>query len=107
MLRELEEELSLNEDSLENLTLRYVTLRYTDGEIRQNYYFFADLKKEFQQTLQSTEGILQWFPLTELGDLPMPFTARYVIDHYLSIGQFDCILYGGIANDSTVAFHNL
>ena len=107
MLRELAEELSLNEDFLENLTLRYVTLRYTGGEIRQNYYFFADLMEPFPEPLQSNEGILQWFPLTELGDLPMPFTARYVIDHYLSIGQFDCILYGGIANDSTVAFHNL
>lgn len=107
MLRELAEELSLNEESLENLSLRYVTLRYTDGEIRQNYYFFADLKDEFQQTLQSNEGILQWFSLTELGDLPMPFTARHIIDHYLSIGRFNSALYGGIANDSTVVFHNL
>ena len=43
VLRELEEELSLFEKDLENLTLRYVTVRYADGELRQNYYFFADL----------------------------------------------------------------
>ena len=41
VLRELEEELGLKENDIKNLTLRYVTLRRTKGEIRQNYYFFA------------------------------------------------------------------
>ena len=41
VLRELKEELGLDKDDLENLTLRYVTLRRTKGEIRQNYYFFG------------------------------------------------------------------
>lgn len=40
VLREMEEELGLGSDDIEGLTLRYVTLRYTKGEIRQNYYFF-------------------------------------------------------------------
>lgn len=44
VLRELEEELGLTEKEIENLRLRYVTLRRSRGEIRQNYYFFADLK---------------------------------------------------------------
>ena len=42
VLRELKEELNLCENDIENLSLRYVTLRRTKGEIRQNYYFFAD-----------------------------------------------------------------
>lgn len=107
MLRELSEELSLTEDSLENLSLRYVTLRYTDGEIRQNYYFFADLKDRLSQPPQSNEGTTEWFVLNELKKLAMPYTARYVIDHYLSVGQYDSTLYGGIANDSGVIFHKL
>ena len=41
VLRELKEELNLSENDIENLSLRYVTLRRTNGEIRQNYYFFS------------------------------------------------------------------
>lgn len=39
VLRELKEELNLCEKDISNLSLRYVTLRKTNGEIRQNYYF--------------------------------------------------------------------
>ena len=37
VLRELEEEIGITETSLKNLKMRYVTLRRTNGEIRQNY----------------------------------------------------------------------
>ena len=45
VLRELLEELNISEDSIDNLSLRYVTLRYADGEIRQNYYFFGGVAR--------------------------------------------------------------
>ena len=32
VLRELSEELNITEDSISNLSLRYITLRYTDGD---------------------------------------------------------------------------
>ena len=107
VLRELYEELSIQEGSLENLSLRYVTLRYAEGELRQNYYFFADLKDPGVQTPPSTEGITQWFSLGDMSGLPMPFTARGMLDHYLKIGQYDDLLYGGIANESGVHFQTL
>ena len=31
--------MGLSPEDIENLSLRYVTLRRTKGEIRQNYYF--------------------------------------------------------------------
>ena len=40
-----------------NLSLRYVTLRRTKGEIRQNYYFFAILNEEVSDDLVSNEGV--------------------------------------------------
>ena len=46
MLREMNEEIGLTEDDIENLKFRYVTLRMKNNEIRQNYYFFADLKDD-------------------------------------------------------------
>lgn len=107
VLRELYEELSIKEASLRNLSLRYVTLRYADEEIRQNYYFFAELADPKIQNPISTEGITQWFALGDIAELPMPFTARAIIDHYLQLGQYDDQLYGGIANDSGVHFQAL
>lgn len=107
VLRELSEELNITEASISNLSLRYITLRYADGEIRQNYYFFADLTGLTTVELCSNEGILRWFQLHELGSLPMPFTARYMIDHYLTVGQFNDVLYGGIAGKNNVIFHEL
>ena len=43
VLREIEEEIGITEKELKNVEMRYVTLRRTNGEIRQNYYFFAEL----------------------------------------------------------------
>lgn len=53
MLRELYEELHLAFEDIENTALRYVTLRRTKGEIRQNYYFFANLKEHVDDNLSS------------------------------------------------------
>ena len=46
VLRELKEELGISEHAIRNLVLRYVTLRRMKGEIRQNYYFFAELEAD-------------------------------------------------------------
>ena len=105
--RELQEELGLSFHQIENLQLRYITLRNTDDEIRQNNYYFAYLMPNNAFNLPSTEGITQWFNLNELKDLPMPFTARHVMDHYVRIGQFNELLYGGIANTQEVIFTEL
>ncbi len=42
----MNEELALREDDIRNLALRYVTLRRTKGEIRQNCYFLQCLEME-------------------------------------------------------------
>lgn len=104
VLRELQEELGLNPTQIQNLMLRYVSLRNMDDEIRQNYYFFAELSPEVSRDLPSSEGITRWFSLNEIADLPMPFTAKYAMQHYIQIGQFDDILYGGIGNDNGMTF---
>ena len=104
-VRELQEELGLSPDRIMQLQLRYVTLRHTGDELRQNYYFFAQLSGE--PILPSTEGITKWFSFAEVSALPMPFTARWVIEHYIRTGRYDDRLYGGIANESGVTFIEL
>lgn len=107
VLRELNEELSLCENDIEDLSLRYVTLRKTNGEIRQNYYFFAKLKEGISDELHSNEGMVKWFPINEIGVLEMPYTAKYVMEHYCETGQFSDKLYTGVTNENGVEFIEL
>lgn len=102
VLRELEEELGITENMLDDLKLRYVSLRRTNGEIRQNYYFFAELREDMELT--SNEGDLQWFSLEELADLKMPFSAQYMMEHYVRVGRYDDKVYVGVANTENVVF---
>ena len=83
------------------------TLRRTKGEIRQNYYFFANLEREDENELVSNEGILRWFELEELQALEMPFSAKYMIEHYMTIGRYDDMLYVGAADGEKVIFTKL
>ena len=105
VLREMEEELGLSAGDVENLTLRYVTVRYMGTEIRQNYYFFARLKT--QRSLSSTEGQLQFFSWEKLADIDMPVSARHMMDHYLQVGRFDEHLYAGITEPGGSRFVKL
>lgn len=107
VLRELKEELGMDENSIRNLSLRYVTLRRVNGEIRQNYYFFAELGNEAAEPVVSTEGISRWFSYAELPALEMPYTAKYVIEHYLETGRKTDGMYVGVACGERVIFTEL
>ena len=107
VLRELREEISVTKDMIENLKMRYITIRRSKGEIRQNYYFFADLRSDIDIKLESNEGTLQWFELEELHDLEMPFSAKYMIMHYIENGRFNDKLYAGVADGEKVIFTEL
>ncbi len=107
VLRELEEELGLKESNIKNLALRYITLRQTKGEIRQNYYFFAELADGTDRCPTSTEGICRWFDYSELLTLEMPYSAKYVIEHYLNAGRRTNGTYAGVADGESVVFTKL
>lgn len=104
VLREMEEELGVTQDMICDLSLRYVTLRRKNGEIRQNYYFFAALPQGDRLPLTSKEGTLRWFSLNEVKNLEMPFTSWYVMEHYLETGRYNHKLYGGIADGKKMVF---
>ncbi len=103
VLRELQEEMRLTENNLENLSLRYITMRLKNGEIRQNYYFFAK-PVCLPESLDSTEGTLSWFDLSRIDDLPMPVSAKQVLQHYCRVGQYDSILRGGMTQENGTEF---
>ena len=103
MLRVLQEETGLTEEALDGLALRYITMRSKNGEIRQNYYYFAALKDGFD-VHNSNEGRLEWHEMNALDALPMPVTARHVVDHYLAVGRYNDKLYGGITTEDGSVF---
>lgn len=102
VLREMKEELGLLPEDVEELTLRYITHRLKDGEIRQNYYYFARLKTP--RELTSTEGNLRWVPYAQIQDLHMPVSAKQMILHYCSTGRYDQVLYAGITREDGTVF---
>ena len=102
VLREAREELGLGEKDLEDLRLRYITHRLVEGEVRQNYYFFARLKAA--QILTSSEGILRWTSWEAIGELEMPVSAKHMIEHYCKEGRFTDRLYGGITEEAGTRF---
>lgn len=102
ILREMKEELGLSESDVQGLKLRYITHRLKNGEIRQNYYFFARLNSGTPAS--STEGILCWVPFDEIPNLDMPVSAKHMILHYLREGRFTDMLYGGITREKGTDF---
>jgi len=104
VLREVREEIGLTEEYMENLALRYVTLRYTKGEIRYNHYFFADLKDGAPLSMECPEGVLEWVPLEKIMERNMPVSAKFMMEHYLREGRFTDTLYGGITTDEGIDF---
>lgn len=107
MLRELKEEINLDENDLENINLRYITLRNKNGEIRINYYFFADLRKGVSVQNHCSEGKLQWVELKKVTEKKMPYTAEYVLKHYMEKGRYTDCLYCAAAKKETVVFTEL
>lgn len=107
MLRELEEEIGLTAEALQNLQLRYVTLRLKKGEIRQNYYYFAELKPGTEVSLESDEGRVRWVPFEGLLERDMPLTAKQMLTHYMEEGRFTDRLYSGTTQEDHMVFAEL
>lgn len=106
-IRELWEETGIKEDDLKHLELRYITLRLKDNEVRQNYYFFADLKEGVEPKEECDEGSYQWVDYADLMNYEMPHTSEYVMRHYLEIGKNTDFLYGGITRRNDVLFQEI
>ena len=103
MLRELREELGLRESNLKSLRLRYITQRLKDGEVRQIYYYFAEIADKTLASA-STEGQLKWLSLADACTLPMPVTAKRMLEHYISHGRFTDCLYAGATTPEGMVF---
>lgn len=99
-LRELEEEAGITPDLIDKIRLKYVTLRYVKGEIRQNYNYFADYHGGHYSTPhESREGIFEWVHIDELFSRPMPLSSKSCLAHYFVTGQHDNLVYALVSTD--------
>ena len=104
VLREQNEELGLRPEDIEGLALRYIALSGRKGEIRQNYYFFAELGRDVDENLSSSEGTCRWFELDEIHSLAMPYSAKHVMEHYCAEGRRTDALYVAVSGPEGVRF---
>ncbi len=104
VLREMREEIGLSQDDLLDMKMRYVTLRLKGGEIRENYYFFAQLRPGVQIRENCGEGRLEWADLDTVLERKMPHTAWHMLAHYLKEGRNTELLYGGVTTENGVVF---
>ena len=104
VLREIREETGLEESGLSGMRMRYACMRLKKGEVRQNYYFFAELAPDAKPPQQSSEGRLEWVSYDRLPALEMPFTAREVILHYLHTGRYTDELYACATTEQGAVF---
>ena len=102
-MRELKEELGVTIDMLEKIELRYLTIYNKPEELRQNYYFFAQLKDDCVINT-SSEGQLRWFDIEEILTLDMPFTSKMVTNHWVKEGRYTDKFYGGVASFGEMIF---
>lgn len=64
------------------------------------------MQKSPSRPISSNEGVLKWFEIDTLAEnMPkMPFTAHYVVEHYIKTGRKTDAVYAGIAAESGVSF---
>lgn len=107
VLREMREEIGMTESDLDGLSMRYAMQRLKNGEIRQNYYFFAELRDGVELSLDTSEGRAQWVKMDEVLGKEMPVTAKYMLKHYLTVGRYTDCLYAGATTENGAVFTEL
>jgi len=79
--REVEEETGITQSLISNLSLRYITTRKIDGEIRTGYYFFGEVKYRCALP-ECAEGTLHWVKIAEMPSLKMTFSIKSISTHW-------------------------
>ena len=95
VLRELKEETGMTLCDIERPVLKYITMRRTQDEIRQQYIYFANLKNKDVVLAPCDEGELAWVKVEDCKSLPMSLTNGECLKHYFTLGRYDDNLYCG------------
>lgn len=98
-LREVLEETGIAEKDIANLSLRYITVRRREDEIRIQFIFFGDAL--VREVIQTREGELHWIHERDLLDRELSFATRAFLKHFLeSDRKSDTVLVGTISAEN-------
>lgn len=98
--REVYEETGIEEKDINDLNLRYITLRKceNDNEIRLSYFYFG--KTDCIDVIDTNEGELFWVEKENVLDLKMSGTIQEVVKHYFKIGYLNSQIFVGVMTES-------
>lgn len=97
-LREVAEETGICPADINELTLKYITIRIKGNEIRQQYLYFGRITlTEFSSC---PEGELHLVPIAELLNRPLSIVNRMTLEHYLEHGQHTSDVIVGTVSES-------
>ena len=80
--REICEETGINRDNIEDMQLKYTTVRFTGDEIRYLHQFVGRLKSEINPP-PCDEGELHWVDKSVALTLPMTPSLKTIYTHWL------------------------
>ena len=81
--REVYEETGIAQSDINDLKLRYITMRKDGNEIRSIYYYFGTVNSEFPLPY-CDEGELYWVDMKDIYDLPMSVSAKRALTHWIA-----------------------
>jgi 8-oxo-dGTP diphosphatase len=94
-LREIYEETGIHESDIDDFRLKYIILRRTKNEIRNNYIYFGNSNK--REVVDTDEGKLYWVAKNELLNREFTDTIRIMLTHYLELGSKENDVLVGVA----------
>lgn len=100
--REVLEETGIPMEVISNLKLRYITIRNTGDEIRTGYYFMGEITHK-PELLECDEGTLHWINPSDMVNLPMSFSIKEIIEHWLTNPDTESVLTCVINRDNNSA----
>ena len=100
--REIGEETGVPPSEISDLELRYITIRHAEDEIRISYYFFGRLNQK-PSLHECDEGALHWVNIKEIQNLPMTYSNKDIINHWLANPNSTKIFLRAASHDYTTA----
>jgi len=104
--REIEEETGISQNDILTLDLRYIITRVSREEENQEihlvYYYTVKLTREFEPPF-CDEGVFHWVDMNDkqnIFDLPMSFSVKEIVKHWLNNPDDKNIYLVGINKDN-------
>lgn len=100
--RELAEEIGIKKADIQNLSLKYISVRKTEIEMRYTYHYFGETKIGFSLP-HCDEGELHWLDKDRIFALPMTISVKAPLKHWLENPEDQALYLVAINKENTSA----